>query len=165
MFAVTDIWYLRRLLSHNILYFCGKGAIIDCISYGYDKDENEELVINWEQAQVVRKIFQLYLEGNSIVGIIRDLESRQICSPSGKEKWSKKSIENILCNEKYTGTVRLLDSVSGACEYLAKDNHPPIITEDVFQRVQEMRADRSNVIKDENGTHRKHSKYSSKSKK
>lgn len=132
--------------------------------YGYDKTSEGELVLNKKQAQVVRDIFRWYIDGKSVLGIITELETKGIPSPTGKLKWSKRSIENVLTNEKYIGTVRLTDSVSGEYEYLARDNHPPIITEDVFRDAQEAKKRRSNVVTDENGTYRKREKYSSKGK-
>lgn len=71
--------------------------------YGYDKDKNGDLVINEKQAEVVKLIFDLYLKGESVGGIINELENRNIKSPKGKEKWSKRSIEKMLSNEKYIG--------------------------------------------------------------
>lgn len=133
--------------------------------YGYDKNKDGDLVINKEQAQVVRDIFRWYIEGKSVLGIIKELKQKGISSPAGKPQWSKRAIENILTNEKYVGTVRLTDSFTKEYEYLVKDNHPPIITEDVFQNAQETKQRRSNIVTDENGTtHRSNKKYSSKKK-
>ena len=67
--------------------------------YGYDKDKNGELVINEEQAEVVRLIFHLYLKGKSVGGIINELEDRNIKSPTGKDTWSKRSVETMLSND------------------------------------------------------------------
>jgi len=53
--------------------------------YGYDKDENGDLVINEEQAEVVKLIFDLYLGGKSILGIVKELKERSIKSPTGKD--------------------------------------------------------------------------------
>ncbi len=132
--------------------------------YGYDKNEAGDLVINKEQAQVVRDIFRWYIGGKSVLGIIKELKEKGIPSPTGKPQWSKRAIENILTNEKYIGTVRLTDSFTGEYEYLVKDNHPPIITEDVFRDAQDAKKRRSNIVTDENGTHRSDKKYSSKKK-
>lgn len=60
--------------------------------YGYDKDKNGELVINEEQAEVFRLIFDLCLKSESIGGIIKELEDRNIKSPKGKDNWTKRSI-------------------------------------------------------------------------
>ena len=99
-----------------------------------------------------------------MLGIIKELKKEGVPSPTGKPQWSKRAIENILTNEKYIGTVRLTDSLTGEYEYLVKDNHPPIITEDVFRDAQEAKKRRSNIVTDENGTHRSDNKYSSKKK-
>lgn len=71
--------------------------------YGYDKDENGDLVINEKQAEVVKLIFDLYLSGKSILGIIKELKDRSIKSPTRKDKWPKRSVEEMLSNEKYIG--------------------------------------------------------------
>ena len=130
--------------------------------YGYAKNETGELVIDNGQAQVVRDIFRWYLGGDSVLGIIKKLSDAGIPSPTGKEKWSKRAIEKMLENEKYTGTVTLLDSSTQEYEYQIKDNHPPIITENEFRSVQEEKKKRSNIVTDDDGTHRRSKKYSSK---
>lgn len=132
--------------------------------YGYAKTETGELVIDNGHAQVVRDIFRWYLGGDSVLGIIKKLSDAGIPSPTGKEKWSKRSIEKMLENEKYTGTVTLLDSSTQEYEYQIKDNHPPIITENEFRSVQEEKMKRSNIVIDDSGTHRSNKKYSSKKK-
>ena len=134
--------------------------------YGYEKDDKGNLVIEPTQAQVVRDIFRWYNDGASILGIIKKLAEQKIPSPTGKEKWSKRTIENLLSNEKYIGTVRLIDSVTEGQMYEMKESHPPIITEDVFRTTQEWREKRSNVTVSESGEkHRKKTKYSSKKQK
>ena len=94
------------------------------------------------------------------MGILKELERKDIKSPKGK--WPKRTIEVMLSNEKYIGSVRLLDSVTGDDSYLAKENKPPIIKEEIYNTVQKEKAKRSNVVKSDNGAVRKNSKYSSK---
>ena len=130
--------------------------------YGYARDKDGELVIDEEQAKVVRDIFRWYLEGASVLGIIKKLSDAGIHSPMGKEKWNKRAIEKLLENEKYTGTVTLLDSATQEYEYQMKECHQPIITESEFRAVQEEKKNRSNVVTDEDGTRRSKKKYSSK---
>ena len=60
-----------------------------------------------DQAVIVKQIFDWYLEGYSIVGLIKLLHENNIPSPRGKEKWSKRSLETMLSNEKYIGNVHL----------------------------------------------------------
>ena len=68
----------------------------------------------------------------------------------------------MFSNEKYKGSVRLLDSVTGDVEYLAKENNPLIINDEVFDRVQKEKAKGRNVFKSDDGTTRKNSKNCSK---
>ena len=130
--------------------------------YGYTKDKDGELVIDDEQAKVVRDIFRWYLDGASVLGIIKKLSNAGIPSPAGKGTWSKRSVEKMLENEKYTGTVTLLDSATQEYKYQMKECHPPIITESEFRAVQEEKKKRSNLVRDDNGTRRSSKKYSSK---
>jgi site-specific DNA recombinase len=132
--------------------------------YGYTKDKDGELVIDDEQAKVVRDIFSWYLDGASVLGIIKKLSNAGIPSPTGKGTWSKRSIEKMLENEKYTGTVTLLDSATQEYRYQMKDCHPPIITESEFRAVQEEKKKRSNIVIGNDGKHRSSRKYSSKKK-
>ena len=67
------------------------------------------LAIDDEQAKAIRDIFRWYLDGASVLGIIKKLSEAGIPSSTGKETWSKRSIEKILENEKYTGTITLLN--------------------------------------------------------
>ncbi len=133
--------------------------------YGYTKNINGELVIDEEQAKNVQDIFRWYLDGASVLGIIKKLYDAGILSPTGKEKWNKRTIETMLPNEKYTGTVTLLDSATQEYEYQMKECIPPIITENEFRAVQEEKKKRSNIVTDDEGTHRSSKKYSSKKKK
>ena len=133
--------------------------------YGYTKNINGELVIDEEQAKNVRDIFRWYLDGASVLGIIKKLYDAGVLSPTGKEKWNKRTIETMLSNEKYTGTVTLLDSATQEYEYQMKECIPPIITENEFRAVQEEKKNRSNIVTDDEGTHRSSKKYSSKKKK
>ena len=130
--------------------------------YGYDKDKNGDLVINEEQAEVVKLIFDLYLKGESVGGIINELEDRNIKSPTGKDTWPKRSVEAMLSNEKYIGIAAV--KIGGKNGYIYKLNnaHPSIIPKEMFDTVQEDHLNRSNVEQTENGPKRKKTKYSSK---
>ena len=114
--------------------------------YGYDHDEDGKLIINEDEFAVVRLIFTCYLNGKSIIGILKKFENRNIKSPTGKDKWPKRTIEVMLSNEKYTGSVRLLDSVTGDIEYLVEENNPLIISDRVLDRVQKDKVKRSKCL-------------------
>lgn len=130
--------------------------------YGYKNDANGNLIIDEKEAKNVRMIFNMYLQGKSVLGITSELERLGIKSPTGKEKWAKRTIDVMLSNEKYTGNVRLLDDGKHDVLYLAEDNNPAIISKEIFKAVQIEKQHRSNVIKSEDGNQRKSKKYSSK---
>jgi len=140
----------------------GTSKLYDRKCYGYDQDEDGRLIINEDEAPNVRKIFKCYLEGKSILGIMKELEKHGIKSPTEKVKWPKRTIDVLLSNEKYTGNVRLFDSEKREVQYLSENNHPAIISAETFQAVQIEKAKRSNVNKSKDGTQRKSKKYSSK---
>lgn len=140
----------------------GTSKLYDRKCYGYDHDEDGRLIINEVEAENARKIFRWYLDGKSILGIMKELEKQGIKSPTGKDKWPKRTIDVLLSNEKYTGNVRLFDSEKREVQYLSEDNHPAIISSETFQAVQMEKTKRSNVTKGEEGSKRKSKKYSSK---
>ena len=142
----------------------GTSKLYDRKCYGYKHNEEGKLIIDEETAKNVKIIFDLYLNGQSVLGIIKELEKRKISSPIGKEKWCKRTIDVMLSSEKYTGDVRSLKIGKSEVHYLATDNHQAIISKEVFAVVQIEKRRRSNVEKDENGVKRKSEKYSSKRK-
>lgn len=130
--------------------------------YGYINDADGNLAIDDEKAKNVKLIFDLYLRGKSILGIVSELERLGIKSPTGKDKWCKRTIDVMLSNEKYKGNVRLLDKGKHESYYLSENNNPAILSKETFQTVQIEKQRRSNVTKGENGSKRKSKKYSSK---
>ena len=154
--------------SENIKWGIKQGAasgtskLYDRKCYGYKHDEDGKLIIDEETAENVKIIFDLYLSGQSVLGVIKELEKRKIPSPTGKEKWCKRTIDVMLSNEKYTGDVRLLKTGKSEVHYLATDNNPTIISKETFEAVQIEKRRRSNMVKNENGVKRKSEKYSSK---
>ncbi len=130
--------------------------------YGYKNGSDGSLIIDDAEAKNVQLIFDLYLQGKSIIGIVAELEELNIKSPTGKEKWSKRTIDVMLSNEKYIGTVRLLNSGKSEAHYVSENNHPAIISKEKFKAVQIEKSRRSNIIKGKDGNQRKSKKYSSK---
>lgn len=76
---------------------------------GYEKGETKDAppVINPEQAELVRRIYALFMSGKTPYGIAKMLTAEHIPTPASKEKWRSKTIESILTNEKYRGSARL----------------------------------------------------------
>ena len=69
---------------------------------GYTKDEEGNLIIVPEEADIIKRIYREYLEGKSLAGIGRDLEKDGILTAAGKPKWRPETIKKILMNEKST---------------------------------------------------------------
>ena len=105
--------------------------------YGYNKGEDGNLEVNPEQAVVVERIYDLYLEGHSFISIVDKLAEDKVPSPQGKEKWSKRAIETVLSNMKYTGNVKILNNDPNGRSYMLQDSHPAIISADKYDKVQE----------------------------
>ena len=80
----------------------GSSKLYDRKCYGYINDPNGSLIIDDVEAKNVQMIFNLYLHGKSILGILKELEQRGIKSPNGKDKWCKRTIDVMLSNEKYS---------------------------------------------------------------
>lgn len=141
----------------------GTSGLYNRVCYGYKKDKNGMLIIYEEEAKVVHYIYDWYLEGYSIGGIIDKLAEKKIKTSKGKERWSKRAIESTLIREKYTGDVAIADSSRSNNRYLNKNHHEGIISKEQFEAVQLEMELRSNVEIGEDGkARRKSRKYSSK---
>lgn len=116
---------------------------------GYTKDENGKLVIVEEEAEIVRLIFDLYLKGSGCRKIKYYLEKNDIKTVTGKAEWSTATIDRILSNEKYAGTVLSQKTYVENClthkqvknngelpMYLMENNHEAIISKETFKEVQ-----------------------------
>lgn len=120
------------------------------------------MIIVDEEAKVVRLIFDWYLQGDSVGGIIKKLKQQGIKTSTGKDDWSKRTIDTMLSNDKYAGNVILFKKSLNGERYLSKKNHPAIVSDEIFQAVQIEKGRRSNVEITEDGVKRKSSKYSAK---
>ena len=127
---------------------------------GYTKNENGDLVIVQEEAEIVRLIFRLYLEGYSAKKISQYLEENGIKTATGQDKWYDSVIFKMLRNEKYMGDALLQKTYTVdfmtkkkvinkgiVPQYYVEDDHEPIIPKELFYRVQEELARRASMNK------------------
>ena len=154
------------VLAMNQKVTDGTSSIYSRPCYGYRKVEDGSLSVIPEEAENVRLIFELYLSGKSIVGIMRELTQRNILSPTGKLTWSRRAIDTLLSNEKYRGnstasTARMSGDPRSKPRdrYLYQGHHEAIIDEETFIAVAEEKRRRSNIESDENGIRRKKTWY------
>lgn len=117
--------------------------------YGYTQDEEKNVTIKIQEAEVVREIYHKYLIGYSLGSIIRELKETGIKSPMGGKKWSSSTVKRILENEKYIGDVilqktykrdfltqrRVLNTGQAPQKYV-ENNHPAIIDKLTWEAVQ-----------------------------
>lgn len=124
--------------------------------YGYCKGADGEPEIIIEQAEVIQRIYQYYLNGLSFGKIKRILESEGIPGSEKTGDWSQGKIEYLLKNEKYCGDclgrkTYITDPISKRVKqndgYLPKvlvmNNHAPIVSREMFEAVQAERTRRS----------------------
>ena len=78
--------------------------------YGYDANENGELVLNAKEAPVVRRIFRMCLDGMGSVRIANALQAEAIPTKRGSV-WQSGTIRAILTNITYTGDVLLQKTI------------------------------------------------------
>lgn len=142
---------------------------------GYKKgaDGKPEIVPN--EAETVRSIFSLYLDGYTLHNIAQTLMNQKRTTATGKSEWSKGEIQRILKNEKYVGDALLQKNFTVDCithkvvknngerpMYLITDHHTPIIDRDTFNRVQQEIARRNSKRKISDQTKTEQGKYSGK---
>jgi DNA invertase Pin-like site-specific DNA recombinase len=116
---------------------------------GYEKGKDGLPRIVESEAEFVRMIFRLFMEGKTPSAIAKQLASQGIPSPAGKETWQVATVKSILTNEKYKGdallqkrfTVDFLTKATKVNEgevpqYYVQNSHPAIIEPDEFDAVQ-----------------------------
>ena len=127
---------------------------------GYTKDKDGNLIIVPEEAEVVRRIFRLFLEGNSSYRIKQILEADGIRTAIGNTVWQATVIDKMLVNEKYMGDALLQKTYTVdfltkkkvmnkgiVPQYYVEDDHEPIIPKELFHRVQEEKARRASIYR------------------
>ncbi len=126
---------------------------------------SDEIVIVPEQAEIVRKIFDLYLQGLTFGQIKVYLGSMGIKTVTGNDYWDTTTIQKMLKNEKYKGdtmlqktytedfmTGRKTKNIGQRNRYYIRESHPAIVTAEVFDKVQEEMIKRARLIHKEDGT-------------
>jgi hypothetical protein len=154
--------YQKKIMNRGTLLSVSQGNYIGNVApYGYDKAVIREgnrkchtLTINEEQAEVVKMIFDLYVNKNwGCDNICKHLDSMGIAPPRGKY-WSPRSVRQMFTNEHYIGKIvwnrRKTKTIvedseiketrprAKAGEYLVYDGkHPAIISEELFNAARE----------------------------
>ncbi|WP_302442355.1 recombinase family protein [Colibacter massiliensis] len=137
--------YYSAELAENVMRGMTENAL-ECkwtggpVPLGYKLDESHHLIIDEPNAVIVRKIYQMVLDGHTPATIIRELNQHHYLTSTGRP-FSYSSLRSILYNERYTGTF--------IWHKIRKPNAiPPIVDDKVFQAVQEkLKYNKENHIK------------------
>ena len=143
-------WGIRQAMKE------GKATIQYKYLYGYRKGNDGKPEIIPEQADVVRKIYDLFLSGTPVRGIQEYLNTSAVPNINGEPKWARSAIDSILTNEKYCGDVLLQKTYIDDCinkkvkkntgqlpMYLVQNHHEGIISRETFDAAQAELARRS----------------------
>ena len=139
-------WSIQRRFKQGILKMDTKHFL------GYDMNEYGELSINEEQAKIVRQIFDMYLNGLSTEAIAKRLNEESVPTMRGG-KWAAVTIGGILKNEKYKGDCILqkyyspeinkkLRNNGDVTSYYIEDDHPAIVSREIWNKAQQIMAER-----------------------
>jgi len=143
-------WGIRQAMKE------GKATIQYKYLYGYRKGDDGKPEIIPDQAEVVRKIYDLFLSGTPVRGIQEYLNACAVPNINGESKWARSAIDSILTNEKYCGDVLLQKTYIDDCinkkvkkntgqlpMYLVQNHHEGIISHETFDAAQAELARRS----------------------
>jgi DNA invertase Pin-like site-specific DNA recombinase len=135
MMAVFAQWYLENLSAETVK---GKQERVRAgkhngrLSFGYQVGPQGIAVIVPEEAEAVRKGFELYSTGQYTDRQIAAFLNEQGFITRHRRRWSKDTVRSFLQNEFYYGKVAYR-------EQLLPGKHEPIIEVDLFQKCQEVR--------------------------
>lgn len=145
-----------RSISENITWSkrnnakAGKVSLAYSTFLGYDKSEDGNIVVNEEQAEIIRRIYREFMLGKTANMIAKGLIEDGIPTPTGKSKtWYANTIKSILKNEKYKGaailqktytvdflTKKIKKNEGELPQYYVEKNHEAIIPPEEWMAVQ-----------------------------
>lgn len=112
----------------------GKGMLGSPPPYGYEYKDGKLVEVK-DEIVVVKKIYEMYLDGKSLEDITRWLENQGIKTKRGG-KWDKKTVSRILSNPIYCGLIEWEDII-------ASGDHSSIISIEEFNKIQKMKYERA----------------------
>ena len=153
-------------LSKNVAWGKAKSAEAGKVTFqykkmlGYRKGADGQPEIVPEEAEVIKRIYHRYLDGCTLGQIKRELDEDDVPTAQGVDSWSPAIIHNILTNEKYIGDALLQKTYVTDCiskkvkknqgeraMYYVENNHPAIISREVFDQVRNEMTRRSSKRK------------------
>ena len=125
--------------------------------YGYDyHTEDKSITVNEEEAEIVRMIYDMYLEGYGTTTIAKRLMELGIKNKKGEVSWHTHGVMGMIKNEKYKGDIllgktfttdpiskRRLANMGEENQYYLRDHHEPIVSREIWDKAEEIRMKRS----------------------
>ena len=143
-------WGVRKRMTD------GKYSISYSHFIGYDRGPDGEMVVNRNEAKVVRFIYRSCLQGYSDTEIAKRLMEMGVPAPCGGQTWYASVISNMLSNEEMKGDALIQKSYTTdfldkrqrknrgeVSQYYVSGGHEAIIDPELFDYVQVMRRDRN----------------------
>ncbi|HEY9059242.1 MAG TPA: recombinase family protein [Pseudobacteroides sp.] len=137
-------WGIRRKYENGSIKSVPCGKFL-----GYDKIDGQ-LVVNEEQADVIRRIYRDFINGYGFSQIANKLTADGIPSERGNTIWNLSSIRKMLTNEKYKGdtlfqktynvdhlTKKRVKNNGELHKYYIENSHQPIVDKDIWECVQQ----------------------------
>ncbi|NQD67278.1 recombinase family protein [Bacillus haikouensis] len=110
--------------------------------YGYEIDkENKTLIVNDQEALIVKRIYEHYLNGKTMRKIAVGFNKSNVSTKTGAI-WNEFKVKYILSNPLYIGTMRYNYRVNKENYFEVEDAHPAIISKDTFESAQKIRESR-----------------------
>ena len=126
-----------------------------CFGYDYDP-ETKTISVNEVEAEVVRMIYDLYLQGYGTTTIAKRLMDLGIKNKKGEVSWKTHGVMGIIKNEKYKGDVllgktfttdpiskRRLANFGEENQYYIRDHHEPIVSREIWDAAEQIRNKRA----------------------
>lgn len=124
-------------------------------AYGYDLVDGQ-LVIKEDEATVIRRIFDLYLQGIGKQNIANILNAEGVPRRYGQKKWYHNTVNYVINNERYMGDALLQKKFTTDTlpfrkkrnrgekpQYYVENSNPPIVSRETYQAVQELQKSRN----------------------
>lgn len=144
--SMNTLWRVKKNFQEGVPYGGGR-------CYGYHVN-GKEFIVNPEEAETVRLIYNMYIDGEGFCKIAKFLNKNGV-KPCTGLTWAKSSIRGILSNVTYTGDLLLQktyrqDYISKKHKlnhgekdmFFVEGNHEPIISREMFEKVQVIRAEK-----------------------
>lgn len=142
-----------------------------CLGYDYHP-EDKTLTVNEEEAETVRFIYDMYLQGYGTTTIAKRLVEMGKRNKKGEVSWHTHGVMGIIKNEKYKGDIllgktfttdpiskRRLANMGEEEQYYIRDHHEAIVSREVWDEAERIRLKRNkNIVVETTGNRERYTR-------